>query len=642
MAPLQTVLTQLHIRHVFLYPRFHESVNADLAKKKSDVLTLHQPLSDSMDKIQTAIIECMDATLAELKRSNANIEVEDLTVENALFRSFDAIIKTQLNPQWHRISPKTRGLVYDLTTLRSLLSYLLSFDAVSFNQYLETILASSTHNARTGTRLQNPSPWLDLPVADTIFQTARDRVYRKVAVQADKEESAPPAKKVPTPQAQREQTEDAYWEEGNDSIFDDPALLAATQSASTAGTSQSQAVEEDTVAEMFRPVSANGSNGKGKERAPNQDLPGDFYNSRNLRTQEQWAHLCPKGSQPVLEEQPKWYLLREILAEIENELHWKPVDFDDPSNDTILIMCESSRTVATLRRYLSSIPDLDRDEDGNESAYAAKGGGHDMMTARASEYFLWKGSLGKINKNITAAGQTNIRNLGEAPRPGATTAANGATVEYESAAMKRKSLYKHGQVANKRRRQRGGASSSAGDRSSTKNKSGAGTSASVLEAEAEEIASSMAESTLDGTDGILSNSLQDQDEDFDPVAFNEYFGLCEPEQTIVIRAYSGDEDDKILQELRPRFIILYDPSTSYVRRIEVHIRLRLQEVTLISCTGISSCVSWPQGQHLLLRIQQFCGRAKVPQSDTQRKRSFREAYSGALSMSVQVTLIRSS
>lgn len=80
VAPLQTVLTQLHIRHVFLYPRFHELISSDLEPnsrmRKGDkgegnqVLNLWQPMSESMSTIQTSIIECMDATLAELKRSN--------------------------------------------------------------------------------------------------------------------------------------------------------------------------------------------------------------------------------------------------------------------------------------------------------------------------------------------------------------------------------------------------------------------------------------------------------------------------------------------------------------------------------------------------------------------------------------------
>jgi len=68
---------------------------------------------------------------------------------------------------------------------------------------------------------------------------------------------------------------------------------------------------------------------------------------------------------------------------------------------------------------------------------------------------------------------------------------------------------------------------------------------------------------------MLPNSLQEPDEDFDPLAFDEYFGLCEVNQTVVVRPYAGDEDDRVLEELRPRFIILYDPDPSYIRRIEV-------------------------------------------------------------------------
>lgn len=81
VAPLQTVLTQLHIRHVFLYPRFHERVAADVDRKKSvdqNVIQIHQPLSERMSTIQTSIIECMDATLSELKRSNTVVRLPSL------------------------------------------------------------------------------------------------------------------------------------------------------------------------------------------------------------------------------------------------------------------------------------------------------------------------------------------------------------------------------------------------------------------------------------------------------------------------------------------------------------------------------------------------------------------------------------
>ena len=49
--------------------------------------------------------------------------MEELTVENAFFKSFDSLIRNQLDPIWHRIGFKTKQLVNDLKTLRKLLKY---------------------------------------------------------------------------------------------------------------------------------------------------------------------------------------------------------------------------------------------------------------------------------------------------------------------------------------------------------------------------------------------------------------------------------------------------------------------------------------------------------------------------------------
>lgn len=42
------------------------------------------------------------------------------------------------------------------------------------------------------------------------------------------------------------------------------------------------------------------------------------------------------------------------------------------------------------------------------------------------------------------------------------------------------------------------------------------------------------------------------------------------ENLVVVRSYRGDQDDKVLQELRPRFVIMYDPDPAFVRRVEVY------------------------------------------------------------------------
>ena len=49
------------------------------------------------------------------------VDTEEITVENAIGRSFDQIIRHQLDPIWHQLGPKTRQLVTDLKTLRLIL-----------------------------------------------------------------------------------------------------------------------------------------------------------------------------------------------------------------------------------------------------------------------------------------------------------------------------------------------------------------------------------------------------------------------------------------------------------------------------------------------------------------------------------------
>ena len=73
LAPLQTVMTQLRLRNVYVWPRFHADVQSNLAKRKADVVELHQDLTESMDDIQTSILQCLELTIAEVKRSNTGV-----------------------------------------------------------------------------------------------------------------------------------------------------------------------------------------------------------------------------------------------------------------------------------------------------------------------------------------------------------------------------------------------------------------------------------------------------------------------------------------------------------------------------------------------------------------------------------------
>ncbi|KAF9437889.1 hypothetical protein BGZ76_010671 [Entomortierella beljakovae] len=182
-STLEKTLKLLYLRKVNLWPRFHITVTESLESHATDVIEIRQPMTKAMKTIQSSIIDCMDSCLQELRRSSMAIEmdVEELTVEKALFKSFDVIIRKQLDPIWHKVSIKTKQLVGDLKTLRTLLGYLVSYDSVNFNLYLETILATQTPNSG--------SYWLMTDPADKIYSTAKGRVFLHQAGYVDPDDS---------------------------------------------------------------------------------------------------------------------------------------------------------------------------------------------------------------------------------------------------------------------------------------------------------------------------------------------------------------------------------------------------------------------------------------------------------------------
>lgn len=121
-APLQSTLKSLFLRKVHLWPRFQVLVAENLSQTNNDVIELRQPLTESLEIIQQSLCQCMDETLSELRRSNPTIDVAEIKVENSFFKSFDLIVRRQLDPIWHRVSPASKQLVGDLKILRQLLS----------------------------------------------------------------------------------------------------------------------------------------------------------------------------------------------------------------------------------------------------------------------------------------------------------------------------------------------------------------------------------------------------------------------------------------------------------------------------------------------------------------------------------------
>lgn len=68
------------------------------------------------------------------------------------------MIRKLLDPDWHRISSRTKTLLSDLADLRKLLEYLLRYDAFSFYYFLLKLKKASADsiNAKASS---SPSLW---------------------------------------------------------------------------------------------------------------------------------------------------------------------------------------------------------------------------------------------------------------------------------------------------------------------------------------------------------------------------------------------------------------------------------------------------------------------------------------------------
>ncbi|XP_073071646.1 DNA repair endonuclease XPF isoform X2 [Manis javanica] len=139
---VERVMRNLFVRKLYLWPRFHVAVNSFLEQHKPEVVEIHVSMTPAMLAIQTAILDILNACLKELKCHNPSLEVEDLSLENAIGKPFDKTIRHYLDPLWHQLGAKTKSLVQDLKILRTLLQYLSQYDCITFLKLLESLRAT--------------------------------------------------------------------------------------------------------------------------------------------------------------------------------------------------------------------------------------------------------------------------------------------------------------------------------------------------------------------------------------------------------------------------------------------------------------------------------------------------------------------
>lgn len=190
---VEKVLKSLDIRKVHLWPRFQAAVQEELEAAPPELVEISVPSDDFAALIYEALAELIESCMKEIKRLE-KLDASELTVSRGLFTSFDESIKRQLAPIWHIIPPKTRQIVSDLRTLRTLAQYLFKFDAVTFLMYLDSL--RTTEGAKCA--------WIFHSAAHAIFEAAKSRVFRLVSQDEQDRKKQKTGREIPSTSGMKE------------------------------------------------------------------------------------------------------------------------------------------------------------------------------------------------------------------------------------------------------------------------------------------------------------------------------------------------------------------------------------------------------------------------------------------------------
>ncbi|XP_021765771.1 DNA repair endonuclease UVH1-like [Chenopodium quinoa] len=491
-AKAERIMKCLFVRKLHLWPRFQVYVSQELEKSPSEVVDIRVPMNSAMKGIQKAIIEVMDACLKEMRRTN-KVDVEDLTVENGLFKSFDEIIKRQLDPIWHTLGKKTKQLVSDLKTLRKLLDYLVRYDAVTYLKYLDSLRVSESFR----------SVWIFAESSYKIFEYAKKRVYHFARSEAGK----------PTGQK----------------------------------------------------TNVSGKKRKSKESSTDKEASGGGV-----------------FLQEILEEPPKWKVLRDILEEIEAERKKQASlsdefmsENDDDSNGIVLVACKDEHSCMQLEdcitngpkkvmreeweKYLLSKVDLKgyqgRQKGAKKKAKEPKGFGIlDGVVSRIGKEDGEPSSINKQENDALLAAASAIKNLSKKETAVEDTCQHDVGNEVNEPGRRigksKKPLEKHIKT-----------------RSKSKTSDTSQVASPVNESErtgdntiAEDGLHEGEQRTLLAGNSVLRRHTEDIDVDI----------TTSRRPLPPVHFHALESDQPILDILKPSIIIAYHPDITFVREVEVY------------------------------------------------------------------------
>lgn len=180
IGTLERAMKCLMLKNLYPWPRFHQKVIDSLSATSTvKLVELRVSLSKSMKMIQAGLVECLNQCLLEIKRCNSGMDFDELNLENTFYLNFDGLLRKQLEFSRNATSARTKQIARDISTLRRLLGYLVSYDCVTFFSFLETIRAANSLNAKSVFKQDFiASPWLMVDAAHVVFEQAKRRVYK--------------------------------------------------------------------------------------------------------------------------------------------------------------------------------------------------------------------------------------------------------------------------------------------------------------------------------------------------------------------------------------------------------------------------------------------------------------------------------
>uniref|UniRef100_T1HKQ6 DNA repair endonuclease XPF n=1 Tax=Rhodnius prolixus TaxID=13249 RepID=T1HKQ6_RHOPR len=169
MMKLERIMKTLFVSTLSLWPRFHALVSSTLKQKEPAVIELQLDMTPKMVTIQTAILDCVNFCIKEIKRINPTLDTEEITVENALSKTFYKLLQVQLDPVWNQLNAKTKQLICDLKTLRTVIVALTQSDCVRLHKLLLSLRSKEYTSKNAG--------WMMLDAAETLFVTTKSRIF---------------------------------------------------------------------------------------------------------------------------------------------------------------------------------------------------------------------------------------------------------------------------------------------------------------------------------------------------------------------------------------------------------------------------------------------------------------------------------